>query len=590
MAGKPKAPFYLAVVAVILGLCVFAAWRSGMFGGGEVAPVDNDPLKVDIASQQQLEDPASAGITTVQEYDIVPQESLIPVKGTSDYKPLEDNTVRFALNVWAGWAPIIYANNGAQAGKVWKTPDGKEFKVQLVLIDNPTQMLDNYVAGEVHIGWATVDMLPLFMERMVDDDGQPLDSRVMPRIYQQVDWSNGGDGIVVRDSIKQVSDLRGKTITLAQNSPSHYFALNMLVAGGVQPHEVNFKFTGDAFQAAALYASDKNIAACVSWAPDIYKLSDTPGNRMLVDTATANRMIADVWFARADFAKDHPDIVEGLVRGIFDAMDELKDQSAKQKGAQLMSDVYNIPVTETIEMFADAYSTGWGDNYQFFVNSNYLANFERVWNNAYYLYGNIRVIKKPKVPFSKVVDYSVIKRLGEEEKYKQQVVPTTIFAPRNIGEGEVAEKSFLTATHYIHFMPNNSEVFKKITRKVDGKDVEELYDPNVDLVLDRIGEQIGQFELSRIVIEGHTDSSMKGQVDEGLVIELSKNRANAVSRRWSRNSSNLIPTDFKRWGSAGVARWTPLGRAITPTTAGWKFASCRPKANSRSGVERTSHL
>jgi ABC-type nitrate/sulfonate/bicarbonate transport system substrate-binding protein/outer membrane protein OmpA-like peptidoglycan-associated protein len=547
MAGKPKTPFFIAVFAVIGGLIVFALWRGGVIGGGDVRDADvvNDPLQVDIQTQQQLEDPSTAGITTVQEYDIVPQESLIPVQGTSDYKPLEDNTVRFALNVWAGWAPIIYANNGAQAGKVWKTPDGKEFKVQLVLIDNPTQMLDNYVAGEVHIGWATVDMLPLFMERLVDDTGKPLDSRVMPRIFQQVDWSNGGDGIVVREDIKQVSDLRGKTITLAQNSPSHYFALNMLVAGGVQPHEVNFKFTGDAFQAAALYASDKSISACVSWAPDIYKLAESKGNRMLVDTATANRMIADVWFARADFAKDHPGIIEGLVRGIFDSMDELSDQEAKKKGAQLMADVYNIPATETIEMFADAYSTRWGDNYQFFVNSNYLANFERVWNNSYYLYGNIRVLKKPRVKFSKVVDYSVIKKLGEEDQYAQQVVQSAVFAPRRIDEGEVAEKAFLTATHYIHFFPNSSEVSKTITRKVDGKDVEEQYDPNIDFVLDKIGEQIGQFELSRVVIEGHADGSMKGQVDEDLVLELSQNRANAVSRALVDKFEQLDPNRLR---------------------------------------------
>jgi hypothetical protein len=29
----------------------------------------------------------------------------------------------------------------------------------------------------------------------------------MPRMYQQIDWSNGGDGIIARDSIKSISDL-----------------------------------------------------------------------------------------------------------------------------------------------------------------------------------------------------------------------------------------------------------------------------------------------------------------------------------------------------------------------------------------------
>ena len=99
-------------------------------------------------------------------------------------------------------------------------------------------------------------MLPLFLE------GLRKDSRVMPRVYQQVDWSNGGDGIVVRDTIKTVADLRGKTIVLAQNSPSHFFVLNALINAGVQPAEVDFKFTQDAFQAAAAFNADKKTAGC----------------------------------------------------------------------------------------------------------------------------------------------------------------------------------------------------------------------------------------------------------------------------------------------------------------------------------------
>ncbi len=44
------------------------------------------------------------------------------------HKPLSDRTIRFAVNVWAGWAPIIFANNGFKAGKLWKVPGGKDFQ------------------------------------------------------------------------------------------------------------------------------------------------------------------------------------------------------------------------------------------------------------------------------------------------------------------------------------------------------------------------------------------------------------------------------------------------------------------------------
>jgi hypothetical protein len=395
-------------------------------------------------------------------------------------------------------------------------------------------------------------MLPLFMERIVDASGKPVDSRVMPRVFQQVDWSNGGDGIVVRGDIKEVKDLRGKTIVLAQNSPSQYFALNMLVAAGVQPSEAKFVYTQDAFQAAAAFNGRKDIDACVSWAPDIYNLEKVQGNKLLVSSATANRLIADVWFARADFARDYPGICESLVRGIFDAVGELKSQDAKKECAKLMAAFYNIPENETLEMFADAYSTGWGDNYQFFMNKNYLANFERVWNNAYYLYRRVGVLKKPRVAFDQVMDFTFIKKLGEEEKYKNQKPDVPKFEYRSISQQEVEDTAFLTTTHYIHFFPNSWDLNKTVRRKDDeGNDVEEAYDPNVDFVIEKIGEQIGQFELSRIVIEGHTDSSMRGQVDESLVRELSNKRADAVREALVKK----FDLDPNRFSAIGIG-WT----------------------------------
>ena len=110
-------------------------------------------------------------------------------------------------------------------------------------------------------------MVPLFMEGFVDAEGKPRDSRIMPRIFQQIDLSNGGDGIVVRENIKTVADLRGKKLVLAQNSPSHYFALNMLVSGGVQPPEVEMIFTEDAFQAAPAFNARRRTSPAASRGP-----------------------------------------------------------------------------------------------------------------------------------------------------------------------------------------------------------------------------------------------------------------------------------------------------------------------------------
>ena len=537
--AKPKPTFYLAVLILVVGLVALALWRFGALPGmGEGARFSDDEMQ----QLTEVEAPDSDGITTVKEYTYVAASRLPEVQGISNYQELEDRTVRFAINVWAGWGPIIYANNGLRAGKTWKAPGGQDFKVELVLIDDPVAMRDAYAAGNVHIGWATLDMVPLFLE------GLRRDSRVMPRIYQQVDWSNGGDGIVVRDSIKTMSDLRGKTLVLAQNSPSHFFVLNALINSGVQPAEVEFKFTQDAFQAAAAFNADKSIAGCATWAPDIYNLESVPGNRLIVTTATANKLIADVWFARADFAKDHPDIAEGLVRGIFDAMEALKQQEAKQQVARLMADGYSIPESDALAMLGDAHSTNYAENREFFVNQNNPTNFENTWNTAYFLYKRIGAVTE-KTPFDQVMDFSVIKKLASEQKYANQKNEYDVqFAPTTAGSIQAESEEILTKTVVIHFYPNSWDLNKKVVKNIDGQERQELYDPNAGFVVEEVGKLAGQYGAARIVIEGHTDASMKGRIPKNLVQELAANRANSVKELIVRKYPSLQPNQFATSG------------------------------------------
>ena len=101
-------------------------------------------------------------------------------------------------------------------------------------------------------------------------------------------------------------------------------------------------------------------------------------------------------------------------------MEELKQEENKTKCAELMADGYSIPATDTIKMFADAHSTNWAENFQFFLNQNNPTNFERVWTQAYYLYRRIGSINHSPVSFDKVMDYSVIEKLGKDPKYRSQ--------------------------------------------------------------------------------------------------------------------------------------------------------------------------
>ena len=155
------------------------------------------------------------------------------------------------------------------------------------------------------------------------------------------------------------------------------------------------KYTSTAFEAAAAFVADPSIDACVSWAPDIYNIPEkVAGTKILTTTAGANKLIADVWAVRADFARDKPEIVKGLVAGIFEGMDLLNDATFKGQAFQWMADGYGMKIEDVKSMEADAHSTNFAENRDFFLNSNNPTNFERTWKNITYIYQQAGLIKE----------------------------------------------------------------------------------------------------------------------------------------------------------------------------------------------------
>jgi NitT/TauT family transport system substrate-binding protein len=518
--GLGKLVIAVIVLALLGGAVYFFRDLIAPEGRGS-GDVDLDKFRDEVG---RYEAPDTAGITTVNEYTYVPAERLPAVQGVSAYSWDEtEKVVEFPINVWIGWLPIVAANHGFAPNEDSIFYRDYGFKVNLKLIDDPVVARDAFASGESHILWGTLDMMVLMAPELMRD------SRTAPRIFQQIDWSNGGDGIVVRGDIETVQDLKGKTVVYAQNSPSQYFINNLLLNAGIQPGEVNHRFTSTAFEAAAAFVSDKSIDACVSWAPDIYNIPErVQGTRILTTTAEANKLIADVWAARADFANDHPDIVRGLVEGIFKGMEQLNDATSKAQAFQWMAEGYGFAVDEVQAMEADAHSTNFAENKGFFLNQNNPANFERTWKNITFVYRELGLIDTP-ARFDEVMDFSVLQAIDEDGLFAQQKDEyKTAFAPTTYTKVR-AEAPILTQTIRINFFPNSANLFEPARDEFGNALADTLYDPNVKATLEQVGRLAGQYERATIAVVGHTDASMRGQgVRFEDVQTLSTDRARSV--------------------------------------------------------------
>jgi NitT/TauT family transport system substrate-binding protein len=529
MAEQKVGPTPLGRIVLVLFILACIGGAAYYFRGALLPEGREGKKLVDLDAFKQegkVEAPDTKGITTVNEYTYVPGEKLPAVKGVSNYKwDQKEKVVQFPINVWIGWLPIVAANHGfaPNAESIFFKEHG--FKVNLKLIDDPVVARDAFAAGESHILWGTLDMIALFAPGLMQD------SRTAPRVFQQIDWSNGGDGIVVRGDIRSVRDLKGKTVVYAQNSPSQYFINNLLLASGLQPSEVNHKYTTTAFEAAAAFVADRKIDGCVSWAPDIYNIPEkVAGTRILTTTSEANKLIADVWAARADFAKDHPEIVKGLVSGVFKGMDQLSDPTFKAKAFQWMADGYGMQVNEIESMASDAHSTNFAENKDFFLNANSPTNFERTWKNINFVYRELGLIGTP-ARFDEVMDFTFLKQLDQEGVFKhQQDTYRTTFTPVSYKKLS-AEAPIVTQTIRINFYPNSANLYEPQHDDQGNAIANSLYDPSVEATLEKVARLSGQYERASIAVVGHTDGSMKGRgVRQEEVKQLSLDRANAVKQ------------------------------------------------------------
>src|SRR5262249_46628472 len=133
-------------------------------------------------------------VTTAREVEWVANPKLPSIRSRAETSEFvyKDATIPFPINVWGGWAPIVAANGGFEPNDFGVFAQRYGFKLDIQVIEDPSEALTAFASGKTPILWGTVDMMALYSSELL------LGPR--PKVFLQVDWSNGGDGIVVRSA------------------------------------------------------------------------------------------------------------------------------------------------------------------------------------------------------------------------------------------------------------------------------------------------------------------------------------------------------------------------------------------------------
>ena len=417
----------------------------------------------------------------------------------------DDDVIKIGVVTWGGYAGGQYFNEGFKANT--KSRFFKEYgiKVEFKVLDDFEASRNAFRADEVNLLWQTIDAFPTEVNGLKDFD---------PVILWQADWSRGGDAIVVNRNIRQVSDLKGKKIAVAELTPSHSFLIWLLEAGGLSTNDVTIVPQASAIDAAQVFKSGR-VDAAVVWSPDdILAIEAVPGARILENTKSAANIIADVFMAKRDYVRKNEDklrmLYEGWMRG---AAEINSNASNKNKAAKILAEEFTangvaLSTADAKQMIDNVRLTTHGDNKNFFgLSGNYKGmNGEKLYTTMGNKYSDLGFIEGS-VPNWRLVAYPGL------------VTSTTLSGNTHNAE---AQKTYAAPTK----SDEKKEAIASKAVSISFATGQYKLDENAKYIIDKEFADIAKaFGNARIRVEGNTDNT--GSHD--LNVKLSKRRAQSVA-------------------------------------------------------------
>jgi len=216
--------------------------------------------------------------------------------------------VVLGMSGWTGFAPLSLAD---KAGIFKK--NGVD--VELKFMPQPAR-LAALAAGDLNAEATTVDTHVVWATKV------PMVQVLL------LDKSNGGDGLVVRNTIQSVKELKGKTIAVdGAGTVPHFMLTYILEKNGLSLQDV-IRVTLGPQQAAQTFLAGQYDAA-MTYEPYMSQVRGRADQGKILVTTKDYPVVIDTLAFKADFVKKNPKVVQAVVNSFFEALTMIKTDQAK---------------------------------------------------------------------------------------------------------------------------------------------------------------------------------------------------------------------------------------------------------------------
>jgi NitT/TauT family transport system substrate-binding protein len=203
----------------------------------------------------------------------------------------------------------------------------------------------------------------------------------------QLDRSFGADGMVVRNEITRIAELKGRTIAASAPGTAPYFTLAwMLDRNGLSIGDVSVVNLEPAAAAQAFLAGQNDAA--MTYEPYLSAVRDRPDAGRIIATTLDYPMVMDTLGCTPEMIERHPAAVKSIVESYFAALDMIRGDPASSY------EIMGADVRQTGEAFARSASfLRWQDRQQ---NRRFFAGEIQAFSaEAAKLLVKLNIIKEP---------------------------------------------------------------------------------------------------------------------------------------------------------------------------------------------------
>ncbi len=261
--------------------------------------------------------------------------------------------LKIATVNWIGYGPFYVA----EALDMYKKYG---LSVKLQVFADPALIPPALVGGSVQGAMVTYDQVIGQVAKGVNH-----------KVVMPIDYSNGGDAIVVANSINKISEFKGKKIGYNPLSPSDFLLSYAMKVNGLTEKDITpVSMTPEAVPAAM---ASGQLPIGVTYEPSLSQVLSQGGGKkfkVVYSSKEAPGLIADVLVFDDKYIKSNPKEITSIMKAYLDGMEYMKakpDEAAKIIGKfmgisakevkEQLTGVYNIPLKEMPKAFVKAKET-----------------------------------------------------------------------------------------------------------------------------------------------------------------------------------------------------------------------------------------